>query len=173
MLYTMDVVEYDMEDEVVEIELKKQSAQIALSNLGGLDFEQVAIAGEFTLTTQLKLPKPKRKRNLLPAQAMPEVPETKDRSQVALCGMRESLDRNDNVRTEKAKKRKKRRVEEDVKIEIQSPAKKKKKAKDSDNEGEDAAEDLADLDDGGKSPALSPSVHEECPPDNEVSYHNE
>jgi len=47
--------------------------------------------------------------------------------------------------------------------------KKKKKAKDSDNEGEDAAEDLADLDDGGKSPGLSPSVHEECPPDNEIS----
>ena len=51
--------------------------------------------------------------------------------------------------------------------------KKKKKAKDSDNEGEDAAEDLADLDDGGKSPGLSPSVHEECPPDNEVSHHYE
>jgi len=52
--------------------------------------------------------------------------------------------------------------------------KKKKKAKDSDNEGEDAAEDMADLDDGGKSPRLSPSVHEECPPtvpvtDNEIS----
>merc|ERR1712233_178432 len=125
----MDVVEYDMEDEVVEIEMKKHSSQIALSNLGGLDFEQVAMTGEFTLTTQLKLPKPKRKRNLLPAQAMPEVPETKDRSQLALCGMRESLDRNDNVRIEKAKKKKKRRVEEDVKIEIQSPAKKKKKEK--------------------------------------------
>jgi len=52
--------------------------------------------------------------------------------------------------------------------------KKKKKAKDSDNEGEDATEDLADLDDGRKSPRLSPSVHEECPPtvpvtDNEIS----
>merc|ERR1712130_115272 len=124
----MDVVEYDMEDEVVEIEMKKHSSQIALSNLGGLDFEQVAMTGEFTLTTQLKLPKPKRKRNLLPAQAMPEVPETKDRSQLALCGMRESLDRNDNVRIEKAKKKKKKKKKKNFFLCEKKKKKKKKKS---------------------------------------------
>ena len=51
--------------------------------------------------------------------------------------------------------------------------KKKRKAKDSDNEGEDATEDLADLDGGGQFPQLSPTVQEDCAPtvpvtDNEV-----